>query len=1324
MNLVETSPLVGDSGAYRVVKPLGLAGATARVYLVQRQQDKRLFALKLMQPGLSPEMRKRFQDEMANLQRLRRSEDHLDANHIPAIIESSNLLQPATQELLRLLETPFIIMDFAEGTDIMTLLTDKNCLPEADALEVIRQFAEVLYAVHSENLTYTDMKLSNLIWNEKTRYLRVIDWNVIAENRLEQDAPKDRLRAAAYLYQLVTGLPVELDAAGVGTVNQKYRLLEKFKNLSEGTRAFLVKAFHPDISSRHGNGGPQVDCTREFLKELSTLARRFMLSTSELIEKGCDAMKDRQWQEALVYLDLANRQFDIENDPDQSIQLGKDLEKVRSDAHKIVRQAFLSGYGRYINGLLAEALEDFEKAMRDDPYDEEARLFAILTHFAIEIGADSYPGFKEPMEECIRALLKEHLDLADNALARLPSLASGLTAARSLKAEIKIRQAVTQGLSQLKEDKIEEARESFRSAYQVRDQILYIDLLEENLESLSDLYHRMEELARLKREAEACLAEERFRDAASLFYQARNISRGSVHSNKRYQYAASLDAIRRALDAGDPENAMEKYQQAAGRFGDEPGLIKLKAMVSEVRGEQLRSRAEVAYQAGDYEKAREDFSETLKYKPEDQAAKTRLKEIKQQIAARYQEQLAQFESKLRENASVEECDKTIRLVEESGLQAFEEVQQFITRIQGLKESIISLSNRLQDSISYGDLSRQLEILNEAAAKKWQLKQGEPGLLKNELIPRITQRDIDQASSHLTHCFPGEALVICDRLLQSDLPGEKKSGLEVLREKAYKLDNLLKEWTQAGEKLEQLPGDSEDAELERLKTRENSLLILSRMKQIEPALQSPEEIQKYAEKQTELLKDVETFIEKSHLQGRNCLQYDDFNTGRKVYFRLSEALSIYQKVADNAPVNIEKWRQWNREFDSLLILLTAKPAGKYFDWPSILSELADQVQDPQVKEVISGLETEMKDEGNRQPVDELKAYVNDSPIACWLHGELDKELEKRTSIKEHSDKLEALLEKLPDTTQDHTARLRLEDEIWQEIEELKSLDQERAGSFGGRLTNTLDSLLGISKIDPGSQEKRKRLLELQRRICRRCRTENNDNGDQYIKEFEQDRHFKDIISSYKTNHTNLLIKLKHRKNGSIQEGLKELFALREEFGEFPELQQAIEETLDELSRRENKDEFDKLCRTFDKASIPDDWQKLEQNRAKIDSSLLSGEEKRRFQEMTEIIDYHLIVKKTIEKKDFEEYLRDGKNERVEKWLSALEWHAKEGKIVDILPLTAKNLDDSEKDWLSKGLIDLKSLQSIRWIKYLVRGFTDLKQQANPGPGKSGSKRRTT
>ena len=1408
--------LVGNSGAYRVVRRLGLTGATARVFQIERESDRKNFALKLMLPDLTPERQKQFREEMVNLQRLRTAEEKCGRNHIPRIIESSDLQQPKTQELLQILGNPFIIMDLAEGTPVDNLLLDKRMLPEAEALEIAKQFAEVLEIIHREDLIYSDMKLGNLFWNAKQEHLTVIDWNGIAENKLNELAPWDRLRAASYLFRMVTGfsIPIECDPFGACTASQKYRREENFKKLTVGTRIFLIKAFHPDPASRHGNSRSQLDCTKEFLEELAAHAGRFKLSAKELMQKGKNALNDRQWLEAWVYLDLADRQSDIETEPNHSVQLKEDLEKAKNEAKKWERKAFFSGEGRYRNNLFVEALEDFEKAMRDDPYDEEARLFAVLTRFALEVKEETFLKSKEPLEECVRALVKGHLDLAENALSRLPEETRAGAAFSSLNAEIRIRDVVKKGRRLLKEDRLEEAQECFRGAYQQRDRILYVEPLEENLGSLTELFRKVEEIKKFYTEGNAYFEEERFHEAAWAFWKAHGISQGS-QPLKKYQTASRFHTITKLLEKGYMERALEECNRTSGYFGDEPKYKVLYARVIDGRCEQLRQLTDQSCQNGDYNSAKEYIAELLKWRPEDEAAKVKQEDILKEIAGGYKEKIEQLDAAIKKDASLESCEQAIRFVEGQGYARFPEGAQFIEQTREIKEAIFLLSEELDDAAAEGDMEAQVRLLNRAAAKYWTLRQGNPAKLKKDLIPKIQERNINTIHTHLRFGRTAEALAMCENLRIAPLIKKRESEIQALVKCANVLSEYLKALEETRSRKTMFSPTGAESPLEMLKWQKDYLQIVLQIIELRPDLEFPEDVKQYEKNKATFLNDLKEFVAEARRKGNMCLQNHDTVACKKISFEIDEAIVLLQGFKDNVGEEAEKWKTWNREYGRLFTWLETGP--RILNWPDdshiLIENWLEITGNGRIKEIISTLGTIDFDESVKVQLelDALRALSENSPLAFWLHQFLDRELKihliwktldenpsaaeiliekdiesssrasfekaleivkdvahflsglqrhigepgaigenpdemlqrgklllsrleefpqlkaklmvkhlqdqltifqrrilemKKDSIERHSKKLEDLLKKVTETIDDHITRLQLEEEARQEIGKLAKVSPEDAQRYESRLDKILKELLQIALSNP-SDEQLKLFYELQRRVCEQFRGKDQGDIETYLTLLKQDPHFKDVIPDYKRRHQNISYKLKKIKSDSHEERREALLALREEFGQFPEIDNALRETETEIFREKNREMFEKLNSEFKFAGRKEEWQRIDEALESIEPCLLNGSQQKLYPKMKTEARYQLTLRETLRREDILQFLTSGKNEAAEKWLKALEWDLMEKKgAIKPTAETLENIEQGEILWLDRGQLDFESLVALRRIKTFIQNIYNL------------------
>jgi serine/threonine protein kinase len=147
--VTETDPLVGEVlGDFQVVRQLGKGGMGA-VYEADDLALRRRVAVKVLLPEFAEDSRSRA--------RFQREIDHAVAIEHPHVVPvySAGYEQPHF----------YIVMRLVPGPDLARILRTKGPLPEQQALRLLGQVANAVYAVHNKGLVHRDIKPHNvLVW--------------------------------------------------------------------------------------------------------------------------------------------------------------------------------------------------------------------------------------------------------------------------------------------------------------------------------------------------------------------------------------------------------------------------------------------------------------------------------------------------------------------------------------------------------------------------------------------------------------------------------------------------------------------------------------------------------------------------------------------------------------------------------------------------------------------------------------------------------------------------------------------------------------------------------------------------------------------------------------------------------------------------------------------------------------------------------------------------------------------------------------------------------------------------------------------------------
>jgi serine/threonine protein kinase len=160
---IQLGALVG--GKYRVTRILGEGGMGVVVAAVHEQLDQPV-ALKFLLPELvsSPDIVQRFTREA-------RAAVRIHSEHV------ARVLDVGTTET----GTPFMVMEYLEGSDLADVLASRGPLPVQEAVGYLLEAAEAVAEAHSLGIVHRDLKPANLFLARKPSgrpVVKVLDFGI------------------------------------------------------------------------------------------------------------------------------------------------------------------------------------------------------------------------------------------------------------------------------------------------------------------------------------------------------------------------------------------------------------------------------------------------------------------------------------------------------------------------------------------------------------------------------------------------------------------------------------------------------------------------------------------------------------------------------------------------------------------------------------------------------------------------------------------------------------------------------------------------------------------------------------------------------------------------------------------------------------------------------------------------------------------------------------------------------------------------------------------------------------------------------------------
>lgn len=300
-------------------------------------------------------------------------------------------------------------------------------LSEKDLVEIGIQMCKLFALLHEERRSYADFQEKNFRWDEKTRQLKVLDWNVLAPPG-EMDAVKDRVRLAGLLFYLICGKKVNENGAS-------RRMLERWgdtlwqQNISLALRYVLARALSPDSGQRYQTDYQPATELLDLSQvpslggALEQISYGYTHELDQLVEQvGVWASRD-QVDGAALLASIVRIRMKSES---VSFELKEEFEKLEKSllAKSENNSYFENGKLLLEKGVPAEASKEFRRVVDEDHEDLEAWRWWVLAESLTQVSQADFNTLWEEkyLVEGLEALKNGHWQKARASFVRIPRL--------------------------------------------------------------------------------------------------------------------------------------------------------------------------------------------------------------------------------------------------------------------------------------------------------------------------------------------------------------------------------------------------------------------------------------------------------------------------------------------------------------------------------------------------------------------------------------------------------------------------------------------------------------------------------------------------------------------------------------------------------------------------------------------------------------------------------------------------------------------------------------------------------------------------------------
>lgn len=330
--------------------------------------------------------------------------------------EATAVFQMKHDNIVRVLDTfeengtAYYVMEYIDGKSLNTIIKESGALPEAEAVDYVRQVADAIKYVHSLNRLHLDIKPGNIMVDKKGK-ATLIDFGASKHYDLESGENTSTLMG--------------VNTTGYAPAEQSYR---GFVQFSASTDIYALGATLYKLLT--GITPPDAQMLKDGEIELSPLPSDISASVKESVIESMRPLRKNRPQTIDRFVSLL-----IDNAPKQ---VGRKKETVRQPNDDCEDTIFGLDSGEQVKTIKNQEIENEENTIRSEAY-RITTSYGIGYSYLVNIGY--VPQYAN---NCSIAVCKAIIDKKDTIIKNHEEELARIESQKKIEKERKLRQRANQ----------------------------------------------------------------------------------------------------------------------------------------------------------------------------------------------------------------------------------------------------------------------------------------------------------------------------------------------------------------------------------------------------------------------------------------------------------------------------------------------------------------------------------------------------------------------------------------------------------------------------------------------------------------------------------------------------------------------------------------------------------------------------------------------------------------------------------------------------------------------------------------------------------------